>query len=870
MRTLTLLIAPLLLGAGLLYFRSTPPAPAFLAQTFHPARFDYRAEAEKEVLREKQQPEEWEERSHGAFFGFPWRSAQAAEMKRIEALYRQNTARSNAYGPFVANWQERGPAAVPGRVTASVILPGQNRVYLLTDGGYLFRGALDGSTAWVCLNNQHPLGRGVDARLQVLELPGGDNRILAGGWDNGFLGNKYLLYSDDEGQSWQTPEGLPAAVWYRRTLAEADGTVWHMVRSDLNGPQMVLYRSTDFGQNFTLFHAHNLAQGDHDRRCDFWKPADSDTLFAVFEDHLLRFAPDGTAADLGAVTNQPNPEWAILTGGRAAADSAYTLYLRVWDGTENGIYRSTDNGASWAHWGALPDGGLFWPFSNYAFATDPGNPSRVYAGGWILGWTDDGANWTIPHDLGGYVGYHGDVPDIQFIQLPGNNEHTLFIGTDGGYYEYEPSSDEFVSHTLYGLGNTQIYRMASSHTDENLMYIGTQDNGFCYNHAAYDAQSIAPYSFLWGGDVTQLVSADGGQSFWCFWWGSGCNYVQDAANIQSSGVANWGPVYDSEYWEIPAKADPMAPDECLVAGYITPSPEGSYLVRLKAPDNLEAGQLLPLEQSYGAYDFKAASGGGRIGAIGISPLDNNHLYVMTDNGVFFWSLDKGLSWQKNEAALGKIWPRYIAVSPTTPGEVFIGGAGYGDNTPCWRSTDHGQTLVPAEAPAQSALRDNRVNGLCFDPEGQYVFAAADIGAFVYVIAEGNWQLIGGDPAPLSAFHDAEYLPNSQTVRFATFSRGVWDFQIQGLVSGVGAVKNPLALRLAPNPVSDRLRISCPALEERTADVSVFAASGKLVFQNRLRIDPGGLFLPVGNWPTGNYTVRLQSGGKAAIGRFLKL
>ena len=56
------------------------------------------------------------------------------------------------------------------RVTGSAILPAQNSVYLLTDGGYLFRGALDGSTAWVCLNNQHPLGRGVDARLHVAAM----------------------------------------------------------------------------------------------------------------------------------------------------------------------------------------------------------------------------------------------------------------------------------------------------------------------------------------------------------------------------------------------------------------------------------------------------------------------------------------------------------------------------------------------------------------------------------------------------------------------------------------------------------------------------------------------------------------------------
>ncbi|MGI9158582.1 MAG: hypothetical protein ACR2K1_02390, partial [Saprospiraceae bacterium] len=484
------------------YFFSAPYQPERVTGG-GPLRFNYQAEAFEESLKTRMRPDDWEEISHGSLLGFDWRAAQARTLRAIQA-FRSSGARNNAYGPFYADWAERGPGKIPGRVTGSEVLPLQDRIYLLTDGGYLFRGNLSGSH-WECLNDHRPLARGVDARLEVLALPTGGNRILAGGWDRAHLGGAFLQYSDDEGQHWHTPSGIADAAWYRRTLAAEDGQVWHLVRSDVSGsPQMHLYHSTDYGASFSLLYSHPLTYGHYDRRCDMWKPADSDTIFSVFEDRVVRISPDGTATLLGLVSNQPDPEWVILTGGRSHPTAAYTLYVRIWDGAENGVYRSTDGGLNWAHWGVLADG-LHSPFSNFAFATNPADPAKVYAGGWIVGVSEDGQTWHNPHDLGGYVGYHGDVPDIHFVKIPGTDSFELYIGTDGGYYKYLPQNDQFVSRTPEHLNNTQIYKMASDHTAEHRMYIGTQDNGFNFNHYNVSPDSVAPFDYYWGGDVTQLV-----------------------------------------------------------------------------------------------------------------------------------------------------------------------------------------------------------------------------------------------------------------------------------------------------------------------------------------------------------------------------
>jgi hypothetical protein len=634
---------------------------------------------------------------------------------------------------------------------------------------------------------------------------------------------------------------------------------------------MQLYRSSDFGAHFSLYYSHNLSAGDRDRTCDLWKIEKSEEIYAIFEGKFLKIAPNGQVSQLGQIGNVAFPEWTILTGGRASSAQPFTFYVRLVNNGQNTVYKSTDGGVTWSSWGTLEDG-LLSPFSNYAFVTNPSDPSQVYAGGWIVGRSANGQNWTYPHDLGGYVGYHGDVPEINFVKNPNTDAYDLFIGTDGGFFKYDPATDHFNPLGAENLGNTQIYKMASDHSAEHRMYIGTQDNGFNFNQTLTSPTAVAPFDYLWGGDVTQLTSGDKGKSFWCFWWGSGCNYVKNAADIQNSGIANWQPIYDSEYWELPAKADPNASDECLVAGYVTNSPTGSYLVRLKAPANLQPGQVLPLQQQYGSYDFKTASGGGRIGAIGISPLNSNHIYVMTDNGVFFWSLNKGQSWQKNTAAKDKIWPRYIAVSPTVAGEVFVGGAGYGANTPCWRISQHGQTMIAAQDPDGSILKDNRVNALCFDPSGRFVFAAADVGAFVYTLANGNWQVLSGNPSPLSHFHDVEYLENSNTVRFATFARGVWDFSIKGLVLREDETASLAErLHLFPNPAADQITVDLSGTSGKAQSIKILNGAGQLVFEKRAYFPEKSLVLDLKDWAPGVYFITLDFGnGQTLTDKFIHL
>ena len=111
---------------------------------------------------------------------------------------------------------------------------------------------------------------------------------------------------------------------------------------------MQLYRSPDFGANFTLHYSHNLSAGDRDRTCDMWKLEKTDTVYAVFENKFVKIASNGQFSQVGQVSNVAFPEWTILTGGRENTSQPYTFYVRLVNNGQNLIYKSTDGGSTWA------------------------------------------------------------------------------------------------------------------------------------------------------------------------------------------------------------------------------------------------------------------------------------------------------------------------------------------------------------------------------------------------------------------------------------------------------------------------------------------------------------------------------------------
>jgi hypothetical protein len=173
------------------------------------------------------------------------------------------------------------------------------------------------------------------------------------------------------------------------------------------------------------------------------------------------------------------------------------------------------------------------------------------------------------------------------------------------------------------------------------------------------------------------------------------------------------------------------------------------------------------------YEQLAQSFAGVISAMAISPLDYSHWYVLTDNGKFYHSADSGISWSTNWFTGPNSHYFYgstIWASEVELGKVFIGGSGY-SNPPVYISENHGENFTPLDNGLPSTL----VFQLAGTPNDDIMFAATEIGPYVYSEVDQEWFLLSGVIAPDQTYWTVDYIPEISTARFGTYGRGIWDF-----------------------------------------------------------------------------------------------
>lgn len=145
---------------------------------------------------------EFEERRDGYFDlihsnseNSDWRAINKAN---FEALYAQREIKLQskivetfADGELEGEWLERGSRDVPGNIRVCDFHPATEDVFVVSDGGILWQGNIDGET-WTPLNDGIQFNRRV---VKAIDLPDGGVRLLAA---VGFT----LRYSDDNGETW--------------------------------------------------------------------------------------------------------------------------------------------------------------------------------------------------------------------------------------------------------------------------------------------------------------------------------------------------------------------------------------------------------------------------------------------------------------------------------------------------------------------------------------------------------------------------------------------------------------------------------------------------------------------------------------------
>lgn len=819
-------------------------APAARSATAPPTHHRLDADAEE---RNREARERWFESLHRAAPGTDWRVIERAntalnEAARAAFLERDNGAlRAQA----TASWHEIGANSQTGR-THVAALATDGSLYVGTAQGGLWKGPIGGGSSWTPLSDD--VGQGVHGMV-VIPAAGVNPEVIETITEGGDV-----HYSTNGGATWSVPTGLPDAVWKgvrivadqgvaRRVFLLVEGWIWTGTAWDHNWH---LLRSTDGGLSYTMVHEEPLAT-----RPDIWMSRTGASALYLMVNGMMKKSIDGGANFTLVGTAPIGAEGLSLAGSEAGAP---TFYAGLLNAGVVSLYASTNGGVSWTFKSTLSD------VIYGSIGTSTVNSQQLVLGYVNVYRSSDGGTTLTPiNDWSEYYAdpahkLHADLHGVQALTVSGT-EH-FYLSTDGGTYQYDFGTGAVQNLTQNGLRNAQYYSIFTSSTDPTNIAAGSQDQGY-----QLSVSGPAPYNFnqVISGDYGHLTSAHTDHSLL---WSVYPTFILLQVNASSTPTLEY-PAFPGGaivQWMPFVLADPDNAAKLYFCG------DHLYTVTRTAPNNYA--------YATSAQDFTGGVGD-LLTALAISPADHNYWYAASSNGALWYSHNHGTSWTQS-ASTGPIshyfYGTTLLPSPTDRSACYVGGSGY-SGPAIYRTTDAGATWNPLGATQPSTL----VYRLAFDgPVTQKLYAATEAGPYAYDSGLDSWTnlLAATCCAPLTTYWDVEALPSQGILRFATYGRGIWDYNL-GTVLAAGAPRvDALTMRIYPNPSREsatfafelpragRTRLEIFGVDGRRVAVPFDAwrpaGHGELRFDNRVggRLLGAGVYLARLTTPAGSTNAKL--------------
>ncbi len=827
----------------------------------------------------KKERREWIELMHRTEPGVDWKildretrlskyrikNAQRKELLEEGKLNRDRILREEvAGGRIIGAWTERGSNNLAGRMITVDVDFDRKLIYGISAGGNVWRGTLEGKN-WTCLNDYHKFSGSL---IKILKKDG-KNRILV-------VSSKTVYFSDDEGLTWNSAEGLDDIQFWgsiRRgaVMNNSQKSIYVLARTwDREDWKAItaIYRSNDKGETFEKYDTTSI----NARLIDLWAPRDnSSDLYIMKRDTVHQINGSGNIINTEIFTGDlPVSEFnklkAVMLKGTFDEHNDLILYsvLRTGESPKSHFYLSSDKGDNWEAKGALDIN----PFMINSFAVSQKHSNVLFYGGVELFRSyDEAVTWTKVNRWGEYYGdpknkLHADIPGINLFIQPGENENEIaYISTDGGLYKSEDYIMKVENISLRGLNISQYYSVYTHGKDNNYIFTGSQDQGF--QRCDVDSGGTLSFDQTISGDYGHLISSDEGETLWCVYPGFVLNYTNTRDKLQQR---RWSFRNNSNrLWLPKIVADPDKPQRAFIAAGGKSNPTSLWDVHFSG-DTLKADEL--------AYDFSGENNSDKISTFEISKTDPELFYVITNSGIFYVSTDKGKSWQ-SMSKIDKFGGHYFYGAKILPSDkesskLYIGGSGY-NNPGFYFSNDYGQTFIPAD----SGLPNTLIYDLTFIDNENYIFAATQVGPYVYIVEENKWYDLAGFNTPDQTYWEVEYVPAINTVRCVTYGRGIWDFKIDEFTgirehTALASASN-IDVMASPNPFTDKSEITVNLDEQASGIVKIYDTQGRVVrklFEGQLNAGENqfhwdGLTAKSNLLPSGAYICVVSAGGNSA-------
>ena len=690
---------------------------------------------------QKQRRKAWFREIHRAAPGVDWKAIE--QRNGLAQIDKRNAiARSAESLQFASPWVERGSQNQAGRMHVAVYGP---------DGSTIYGGSSKGGV-WkrTDSNGWEPIGDNLYGGAHWLAVIGGataeDPPIVLAAQDGGTV-----RVSIDDGASWVAPSGLPSLNNVRRVLTTSDGSDTVFVVGRSSG-QFRVWRSNDGLASFTSVRSLGSFAGDA------WTPrTGSPDLYVVDGSDVLKSVDFGdTWSTVG--TTPSGTSGAELCGSEAGAPRLWGVFTR--NGAEE-LHRSDDEGTTWIYQRDLDD---YWGSLNASIVD-----ASLFAYGGVEVWrtTNGGGAFAKINGWAEYYGnptkkLHADIPGID-VWPGGPAGETWFVSTDGGLYQSKTQLNAVDSLSVKGLRVSQYYSTHTSTANPLNVVAGAQDQG--YQFANEDSPAVhtrLDFDQLISGDYGHIVSGNGTHDFvFSTYPGFILAHVGESnpSLYQISFPAN-----ENNAWLPPVVGDNINLKNFFFCA--------TRLWRYKR----QIGTNVWDEELWSTYDFEGSSGE-YLSAFAISPVNISRAYAATNRGRLFHSDDRGVTWTESMSTGPNAHYFYgTALLPSSLDKdvVWVGGSGY-SGPAVYRSTDGGLTFQGFSA----GLPNTLVYCLGEAPDGSgRLFCGTETAAYMLVPGEGQmWVDVTSNEAPVTTYWSVEALPHENTMRFGTYGRGIWDYQI---------------------------------------------------------------------------------------------